>query len=351
MRRTAWYRLPEHIQFCFLIAGMLAVLIAIFPNYEALSYSKTEAVNDTNNYLGYPPGDEVAVLSTAEEIEQETHVFTMEVEADQIKPLGVYHGLGVYRNVSKFGAFRFMNRFETEKVYGQFYSVELENGDQVIILLDDLVVKLPRTGKVKLPRGKLEKLGETSKDYLSEKMGKPRADFKYYVDAASSWRSFEGKKSIQLRTLLLGVCFVLGLPLAYLFLSILSAKNKNGETQEASSGSASNTTPKEIQGGSDLEQSKEEQNKSRLQEKIEANMDKFSQAHYPGYDWRKDRKRSWSRLGAHLKLFGLMLVCLFVWIAFFLNKEMNVVFFVVICIGCIIFVLGVIVGRWGKPKK
>ena len=78
MRRTAWYRLPEHIQFCFLIAGMLAVLIAIVPNYEALSYSKTEAVNDTNNYLGYPPGDEVAVLSTAEEIEQETHVFTME---------------------------------------------------------------------------------------------------------------------------------------------------------------------------------------------------------------------------------------------------------------------------------
>ena len=41
---------------------------------------------------------------------------------------------------------------------GQYYSVGLDNGETVIVYLDDAVVKLPRNGGVRLPTGRTQRL-------------------------------------------------------------------------------------------------------------------------------------------------------------------------------------------------
>jgi hypothetical protein len=327
------------------------MLVAVIPNYEAFFYAKTEPVNGTSGYLGYPAGDIVEVLRSAEGMEKEVHVFTVEVDAQNLKSLGVYHGLGAFTKVTDHGIFHFVSRFNTDQTYGQFYLVELENGDQVVILLDDIVLKLPKTGKVRLPRGKVEKLGETSKKYLSEKLGVPQESLKYYVDAARNWRSHEGKKSEQVRAILSMVCLVGGFLLGYLLLVLL--RKKYASTQEANpiaEAGAEENQPNFERSWFKLEEIKEDGYKPTARERAEIARDNMSKGMPYQYDWRKDTKRSWSRIGDFVFFWGIALVILTILFLIFVFKGMDV-FAIGIPVGILLAFVGAKISKWDQPEK
>ncbi len=351
MRPFRWSRLSDSARFCFLIAFALTMLVAVIPNYEAFFYAKTEPVNGTSGYLGYPAGDIVEVLRSAEGMEKEVHVFTVEVDAQNLKSLGVYHGLGAFTKVTDHGIFHFVSRFNTDQTYGQFYLVELENGDQVVILLDDIVLKLPKTGKVRLPRGKVEKLGETSKKYLSEKLGVPQESLKYYVDAARNWRSHEGKKSEQVRAILSMVCLVGGFLLGYLLLVLL--RKKYASTQEANpiaEAGAEENQPNFERSWFKLEEIKEDGYKPTARERAEIARDNMSKGMPYQYDWRKDTKRSWSRIGDFVFFWGIALVILTILFLIFVFKGMDV-FAIGIPVGILLAFVGAKISKWDQPEK
>ncbi len=350
MNAFRWSRLSDSARFCFLIAFALTILVAVIPNYEAFFYAKTEPVNGTSGYLGYPAGDVVEVLRSAEGMEKEVHVFTIEVDAQNLKPLGVYHGLGAFTKVTDHGIFHFVSRFNTDQTYGQFYLVELENGDQVVVLLDDIVLKLPKTGKVKLPRGKVEKLGETSKKYLSDKLGMHQTDLKYYVDAARNWRSYEGKKSNQVRAILSIVCLVSGFLLGYVLLVLLrkkyaSTEDANSASEAGAEGNKSNYEHPWFK----LDEIKEDGYKPTARERAETARDNMSKGMPYQYDWRKDAKRSWSRIGGFVFFFGIELVILTILFLVFVYKGMDVIA-IGVPVGILLAFLGAKISKWDQPE-
>ena len=351
MNAFRWSRLSDSARFCFLIAFALTILVAVIPNYEAFFYAKTEPVNGTSGYLGYPAGDVVEVLRSAEGMEKEVHVFTIEVDAQNLKPLGVYHGLGAFTKVTDHGIFHFVRRFHTDQTYGQFYLVELENGDQVVVLLDDIVLKLPKTGKVKLPRGKVEKLGETSKKYLSDKLGMHQTDLKYYVDAARNWRSYEGKKSNQVRAILSIVCLVSGFLLGYVLLVQLrkkyaSTEDANSASEAGAEGNKSNCEHPWFK----LDEIKEDGYKPTARERAETARDNMSKGMPYQYDWRKDTKRSWSRIGGFVFFFGIELVILT--IMFVILGYRGIVGIAIgISVGILLAFVGAKISKWDQPEK
>lgn len=351
MNAFRWSRLSDSARFCFLIAFALAILVAAVPNYEAFFYAKTEPVNGTSGNLGYPAGDEVEVLCSTEGMEKEVHVFTIEVDAQNLKPLGIYHGLGAFTKVTDHGIFHFVSRFNTDQTYGQFYLVELENGDQVVVLLDDIVLKLPKTGKVRLPRGKVEKLGETSKKYLSDKLGVPQESLKYYVDAARNWRSHEGKKSNQVRGILSMVCLVGGFLLGYVLLVLFrkkyaSTEDANSASEAGAEGNKSNYERPWFK----LEEIKEDGYKPTARERAETARDNMSKGMPWQYDWRKDAKRSWSRIGGFVFFWGIALVFLTILFIALGYKGMDGIA-IGISVGILLAFVGARISKWDQPEK
>lgn len=185
--------LPENIQFSVIVAILIAPIIGFIPNYDRMIYSQTEPVDYSEaqhyaGYIGYPAGDDVPELVSREEILKEDYSYTLVVDAENIKPLHLFFGL-CKDTMTKSAFMRSMNRDENEKVYGQLFSVELENGDTVIVLLDDYAIKLPRSGMVKLPIGRTKKLlSIDAKEYLREEYDFSEDELSYYIDMAGGWR-------------------------------------------------------------------------------------------------------------------------------------------------------------------
>lgn len=192
MKRTAFYRLPEDIKISIIVGLFISVLVSYIPNYDRLLYSQTESVEYilAQNYAGYPAGEDVPELVSREEILEERHAYTLVVDAESIKPLHLYLRLSVSdRTISESAFFRFWDKVANEETSGQFYSVVLESGDTMIVLLDDYAVKLPRSGMVRLPIGTTQNTGETLQRYLARKGDFSQDELAYYVDMASRWRS------------------------------------------------------------------------------------------------------------------------------------------------------------------
>ena len=183
------FRLNEKVQFSIIVASVFAVLVGFLPNYESMIYAQTEPVGyfEAQNRVGYPAGRDVPELASREEILKKGKGYTLVVDAKSIKPLHIYLWLSDHSFTTS--AFqRFLNRDENKNAVGQLFSVVLENGDTMIVLLDDYAVKLPRSGKVKLPIGKTEKMKGKPLEYLEEKYDFSEAEMAYYVDMAGSWR-------------------------------------------------------------------------------------------------------------------------------------------------------------------
>lgn len=186
------------LEFSLIMAVFISALVAFLPNYDRLLYPQTEPVKYlwSEYNTGYPAGEDVPELASREEILKERHGYTLVVDARNIKPLHLY--LGLHNDILSESAFsRFWDKLEEKKASGQFYSVVLENGDTMIVLLDDHAVKLPRNGKVKLPIGKTEKTWKALRETLAEKGDFSEEELAYYIDMASDWRRSDVAKKIE----------------------------------------------------------------------------------------------------------------------------------------------------------
>lgn len=200
--------LGQNIQFSLIVATFIAALVGFIPNYDRMIYSQTEPVEylDAHNYTGYPAEDDVPELVSREEILKEGDSYTLVVDAETIKPLHIFLGLSE-DTITKSAFVRFLNKDDNKKVYGQLFSVELENGDSMIVLLDDYAVKLPRSGTVKLPIGETkELLWSDAIEYLTDKYDFSEDELAYYVDMAGSWRKSDIAERIV--TVRVSICMV-----------------------------------------------------------------------------------------------------------------------------------------------
>lgn len=225
-------RLPATIQLSVMLAILISAIIGFIPNYDRMIYSHTEPVDYSEaqyyaGYIGYPAGDDVLELVSKEEILKEDYSYTLVVDAENIKPLHLFFGL-CKDTMTKSAFTRFMNRDENEKVFGQFFSVELENGDTVILLLDDYAIKLPRKGMIKLPIGETKKLLWTDvKDYLREKHDFSEDELACYVDMGSGWRGSKiAERIVTVRiTVMMVMCIVIGFG-AYFIIEKIDRKER-----------------------------------------------------------------------------------------------------------------------------
>lgn len=201
--------LPSDIYVSMIVAFFIGALVYLVPNYDRMVYSQTEPVEYSEaqhdiGYIGYPAGDDVPELVSREEIIKENHSYTLVVDAETIKPLHLY--LGLSKDTMTESAFvRFMSRDENKRAMGQLFSVELENGDTMIVLLDDNAVKLPRSGLVKLPIGRTKKLlWSDVKEYLTDKYDFSKDELACYIDMARGWRKSDMAERIETIRLLTG---------------------------------------------------------------------------------------------------------------------------------------------------
>ena len=358
--KIALYRLNYKVRCGFLVSFIFAVLFAVLPNYEAIQYSKTKAEDDAQDYVGYPAGDDVPVLETLEEITAEKNVFTIEVDVEDIQPLGVYHGL-TNNAVTSSAARRFLLGIgnDSDTAMGQFYSVNLNNGDMVIVFLDDYVVKLPHSGEVRLPRGEVKLLGDGSKKHISAKAGISKKDLKYYVNMVGSWRdSSIAENGKTMRIWVVAIVFLTVFPLVYFVLWGLERKFRKAtdSENEAEVEKITKEIPQTISAGNGvskwykIDERKKEGYKLTRKESVEACLDKASGKFAPGYDWRQDRRRSFGMFGITLAAVGAMLVGLPILICIS-QKVFHIVPLVLCIMGILFMFIGIRVARWDLPEK
>lgn len=360
--RTKWFRLSSKAKTSFIIAFLLVILVAVIPNYDSYLYSKAESVNDKEKYVGYPAGDEVPVLEKWEEIVKTKTVFTIEVDASSIKPSGVYLGLS-RSTVTKSKFLRFFMGFgnDYETSMGQYYLAELDNGDKVLFFLDDHVVKLPKSGRVKLPRCEVKISGVTAQIYLAEKTGLPKEDLFYYVDAAGTWRTSQlAKKGMNYRLCATGIIILIVVPLVYFLLLFLEKKlysNVSDDTETEARVSTVHEMSQQAKAISNkrteekvIVSRRAEEDKSACQKAVEERLDKFSESVLGGADWRQDSRRSFSKFGAALIAVGITIISMLLLDAF-LKKEFPIVYAIFIAIGIILWIVGARIASWDKPKK
>lgn len=226
-----WFRLNEKVQFSIIVASVIAVLVGFLPNYESMIYAKTEFVGDfeAQNHIGYPARKDVPELTSREEVLKKGKGYTLVVDAKSIKPLHIYLWLSDHSFPTS--AFqRFLNRDENQKAVGQLFSVVLKNGDTMIVLLDDYAVKLPRSGKVRLPIGKTEKMKGKPLEYLEERYDFSEDEMAYYIDMAGSWR--KSKIAEEIETVRIFV-FMLTFIIAVIGTYILTEKLERKERERA----------------------------------------------------------------------------------------------------------------------
>ena len=355
--RATWFKLSSKAKTSFLIAFLLVILFAILPNYDSRLYSKAEPVNDKTGSIGYPAGDEVPVMKTWEEIVKTKTVFTIEVDASEIKPTGVYLGLS-RSTVTKSKFLRFFMGFgnDYETSMGQYYSAKLDNGDKVIFFLDDHVVKLPKSGRVKLPRCEVKISGVTAQIYLADKTGLSKEDLFYYVDASGTWRTSQmAKKGMNYRLCATGAIILIVVPLIYFLLWLIERKLYQGKTKEDASNAIETAPQAEVtqKAKPQVQASvsrRAQEDKSACQKAVEERLDKFSESVLHGADWRNDRRRSFAKFGAAITSVGITMISILVLDAF-LKKAFPVVYLVFIVIGIILWIVGARISSWDKPKK
>ena len=230
-----FYKLSNDIQFSVIVALAFAVLAGFLPNYERMVYSMTEPVEwfEARNHTGFPAGDGVPELESGEEILEEGKGFTLTVDAGAVKPLHFF--LGLFEDTATDSALRrSLNRDDNKKVFGQLFSVELESGDTVIVLLDDQAVKLPRSGTVRLPIGETKKpLSEDAIKYLTAEYDFSEDELTYYIDMAGNWRkSSSARKIVTVRIIAAMAVFVPVVIGTYLLIGRIERKERERMQQE-----------------------------------------------------------------------------------------------------------------------
>lgn len=194
-----YFRLSSTMLLRLIITVWTAYIVAFVPNYQKKAYQDTPArdyVSYINN-VGYPAGRGYPVVHSSEEAFLYDN-YVIEIDVENLEETNRYKdnnwGKVVYR-----GAFvRAINNNTSDYGIGQFYVATLENGEKIILFLDDTALDLPKVGKVTLPVGETIHVERNiSFDYIQEKFQLTDENAEWYVEMGGQWRESEQAQAME----------------------------------------------------------------------------------------------------------------------------------------------------------
>lgn len=197
-----FYRLSPTMVLRLIITVWTAFIVAFVPNYQRIAYQDTPARDYhyydcyDNDNAGYPAGEGYPMIQSVKEIQlYDNYVIQVDVknlEQTQVyeylldgKMFGSVIGRAVNNNISDYGI-------------GQYYIATLENGEKLLLLLDDTAIRIPKSGKMVLPIGKTCR-SKTNRFFseIQEKYQLPEGEIIEYVDMAGRWRESEQAQDME----------------------------------------------------------------------------------------------------------------------------------------------------------
>lgn len=211
MSGSAFVRMRDEYAVALIMAVILTFFVAFIPNYQKYAYRDTEPLMYSpimkTDSVGYPAAENFQTVSSVEDIvEAKDTYFTMEIDRADLTPMDLYVYLKK-RTFSTNGFMRIINNNDFGGV-GRLFVAKLESGEEVIVLLDDTTIELPKKGVVRLPIGKSVKVNtDEIKELLRDKSG--LANVESYIDMAGTWRQSEAAQKVEnIRYLIMVVTFI-----------------------------------------------------------------------------------------------------------------------------------------------
>lgn len=198
----------------FPLMALLAYPIAYWPHYEKAVYEKQEPLTWesmeeihqnyvkkygemwTTNFTGYPTKGMHTELVSYEQFEENAYEepYCLEVDVENLKPTGLYKRVYEFESVASGGAGVGVRRSaqtsiksaeqytssriktvlnRSKAIYAQYYILTLDDGNKILVLLNDTMVEIPKNGKIQLPYAEkvglhLDEIGEKKNDLLEK---------------------------------------------------------------------------------------------------------------------------------------------------------------------------------------
>nr|MBP3598309.1 hypothetical protein [Eubacterium sp.] len=237
-RRDVMGYLFSTLLIMFVLLALCAWPIAYLPHYEKNVYEKSqnvtweryeqalaEATEEDKrtvhlDFVGYPTeGMKTELTSFAQFLEESSEPICLEIDVEDLKPTGMYtvvrrmetgfSGASVHSKWTPRSSGPVITQginYDTEcyletlwnrpqAIYGQYYLLRLADGNEVLVLLNDTALEIPRNGKWQLPFASKRylALAQEDEDYIIDKLGiqtDSTGDI-YYLDASEWWATFE----------------------------------------------------------------------------------------------------------------------------------------------------------------
>lgn len=231
MMNSALYRMKDEYFWAIVLAAFLSFFLGLVPNYQKYAYKETREIiylpMAKNDFVGYPAAENFPVVESIADIMSGEHeYFTIVIDVEKLTPMDLYY----YFEKGKYSANGFLRVINNNDFggAGRFFVAELHSGDEVVVLLDDTTIDLPKKGTVRLPIGTNKKVvDEKFRNTLIKKSGLSELDS--YIDMAGKWRQCEEAKSLEekrdnARLLVFIASFIV---LAIVFNKLSSEKKKN----------------------------------------------------------------------------------------------------------------------------
>lgn len=201
----AFSRIKDSIACAIILGAILGWCIMIIPDYGREIYNNTAPVDydEYKDQTGFPAGKGYEVLTSRKAIVENEKNYLIKIDVSNLESTKLYKAIGesnYYTN--KFGKYTEGN---IEGGVGTFYIAKLENGDKILVLIDDRTVTIPKSGVVELPVASTKPV-DTSElaDKLEEITGFTEDELTYYVDTTEAWRKSETGEKIEERAIIIG---------------------------------------------------------------------------------------------------------------------------------------------------
>lgn len=171
--------------------------------WETLEEARAEADSEENvewNFSGYPTKDMHTELKSLEQfLDNMWSATCLEVNVEDLRPTGMYKrvhtisaGSGWAPGYTDSYLQVILNRGNA--IYAQYYVLELEDRSDLLVLLNDTVVEIPKKGTLQLPYayGSIMSEDESITRKLIGKYGVEKDELgdPYYLDASEHWMMF-----------------------------------------------------------------------------------------------------------------------------------------------------------------
>ena len=270
MKRKGKGKLAAGIPFVifgiFITIMVLAVPVAYWVHYEEAVYEQAKVPENVVEKEIKSLADLVSIYEEEQQLNEgywdaysssrdwENIYFSFEVEKEDLEPLGFYIKEYQFANAYSVGGGKYHRggtyvsdyigppeytwstlkafRYRTFAIFSQMYSLQLEDGSKVLLLLGDTAMKLNGKGTVKIPAAIWERLwittyknaqtgelhegrtGEQHAAFLAKEaqVAKMQDGNIFYIDAADWWMNYNDdlKQACERRADLLGVMFLVG---------------------------------------------------------------------------------------------------------------------------------------------